>query len=239
MKNTNKRKIYVFDIGNTLIVKPNIIINKEVIDDLRRIKASGNVVGIATMRNKSQYEELHKQFDFDFFIGLNGSYVKCENSKLLDISINNNDLKTLFEFARTHHIQCFLHTKDEVIHLEDITDELVYVVELMNVQIFQSLIPQLFPLFSCNIWESGMSCDIYYKTVSKSNGLKIICDYYNISYKDCVAFGDGFNDIDLFKKCGISIAMGTAPEELKNVATYVTKSAKEHGISWALKTYCI
>ena len=50
-----------------------------------------------------------------------------------------------------------------------------------------------------------------------------------------IAFGDGFNDIELFKSCRTSVAMDTAPEELKEYATIVTNPNVENKIYWALK----
>ena len=58
-----------------------------------------------------------------------------------------------------------------------------------------------------------------------------------MTLKQTVCFGDGFNDEDMLKLCGKSVAMGTAPDQLKNVATFVTRPAGEDGVLWALENY--
>jgi hydroxymethylpyrimidine pyrophosphatase-like HAD family hydrolase len=67
--------------------------------------------------------------------------------------------------------------------------------------------------------------------------MKNVCSYFEIPLQNSIAFGDGFNDIELFKLCRVSIAMATAPDELKQRATFLTKSVKDNGVSWALKHF--
>ena len=49
------------------------------------------------------------------------------------------------------------------------------------------------------------------------------------------AFGDGFNDLEMFAEVDYSIAMGNGCDLLKERATYVTDSIHENGIYNALK----
>ena len=43
------------------------------------------------------------------------------------------------------------------------------------------------------------------------------------------------NDIPMFEKSGISIAMGQASDEVKSAATYVTSSSEEEGFAKAVR----
>ena len=47
--------------------------------------------------------------------------------------------------------------------------------------------------------------------------------------------GDGFNDIPMFEKAYLSIAMGNAPQEIKDKANMITTSLDEDGIYHAFK----
>ena len=51
--------------------------------------------------------------------------------------------------------------------------------------------------------------------------------------------GDGENDLAMFGKAGLSIAMGNASEEVKGQATYVTKSNAEDGFAEAIQRYVL
>jgi hypothetical protein len=58
---------------------------------------------------------------------------------------------------------------------------------------------------------------------------------HNIHEKDIIAIGDNFNDIEMLKMAGTSIAMGNAPEEVKKYATIVTDTNNREGIKKALE----
>ena len=45
------------------------------------------------------------------------------------------------------------------------------------------------------------------KGATKWNGIKKILEYYKISVKNSIAFGDDYNDIEMIENCGIGIAM--------------------------------
>jgi hydroxymethylpyrimidine pyrophosphatase-like HAD family hydrolase len=51
--------------------------------------------------------------------------------------------------------------------------------------------------------------------------------------------GDMENDLAMFRKAGMSIAMGNASEEVKRQATHVTKSNAEDGFAAAIEEYVL
>jgi hydroxymethylpyrimidine pyrophosphatase-like HAD family hydrolase len=53
--------------------------------------------------------------------------------------------------------------------------------------------------------------------------------------EDAIAIGDSLNDLDMLEYAGISVAMGNAPEHIKEVCDYTTKTVEEAGVSEALK----
>lgn len=231
-------KLFVFDVGNTLLVKPCNVVNDQTIACLRNLQAQGNYVGVASMRNRRQLHGLRNELPFDFCIGLNGSYVEVGNETVSDQPLKESDLCEICLFASSHSIKCLLHTKDQAIPLSSKIKESVYVVELFDLHPLLDELPEVINgRFSYHIWEKGKSCDIYAKQVSKRNALSSVCECLKVQPQDCIAFGDGFNDVELFRYCGKSVAMGTAPDELKNIATYTTKSARENGVIWAINHY--
>lgn len=77
----------------------------------------------------------------------------------------------------------------------------------------------------------GEYCDINIQGLDKVLGIKKMLDIYNIEPADIIAFGDGINDIGMLKFAGRGIAMGTAADEVKSAADYVTASAGDSGVS--------
>lgn len=56
--------------------------------------------------------------------------------------------------------------------------------------------------------------------------------------RGCVlAIGDGINDLSLFEVADIKVAMGSAPEELKQVADFVTDTVERDGFVVAMREY--
>ncbi|WP_027308981.1 Cof-type HAD-IIB family hydrolase [Caloramator sp. ALD01] len=69
------------------------------------------------------------------------------------------------------------------------------------------------------------------KDASKGNALEYLAKHLNISLNDVIAFGDNFNDVSMFKKAGISVAMGNAENEVKRMCRFVTLTNNEDGVA--------
>ncbi|MGL4666080.1 MAG: HAD hydrolase family protein [Clostridium butyricum] len=52
-----------------------------------------------------------------------------------------------------------------------------------------------------------------------------------------VVFGDGINDIGMFNYVKNSIAMGNSCQEIKDIASFITKKSNEDGIEYACKYF--
>lgn len=84
----------------------------------------------------------------------------------------------------------------------------------------------------------AIGADILPIEASKARAVKDICTYYGISPTDCMAFGDGYNDIEMFQLVGYPVAMGDGADQLKEVAInnggMITDSIEDRGIQNAL-----
>ena len=77
------------------------------------------------------------------------------------------------------------------------------------------------------------------------------CRYGNISRHDALSqrpvfpapqiatIGDMPNDVLMFQKSGVSIAMGNASPEVQAAATYVTSSNQEEGFANAIEKFVL
>lgn len=71
--------------------------------------------------------------------------------------------------------------------------------------------------------------------ITKATGMGSIIRYFNANIEDTIALGDGFNDLPMFNKAHLSIAMGNAPQAIKDKADIVTTSLDEDGVYNAFK----
>ena len=79
-------------------------------------------------------------------------------------------------------------------------------------------------------------CEISAGGVRKSEGVRMICDHLGIDPSDCVAFGDGLNDLDMMGAVGSSYAMANAEDAVKRAATHVAEwSNVQNGVGRTLE----
>lgn len=72
--------------------------------------------------------------------------------------------------------------------------------------------------------------EIMPKGASKASALRELCDLMGISLQNTFALGDYFNDLDLMRQAGYAVAMGNAPDEVKQAASRVVASNNEGGV---------
>ncbi|UZJ78142.1 Cof-type HAD-IIB family hydrolase [Fictibacillus sp. KU28468] len=71
----------------------------------------------------------------------------------------------------------------------------------------------------------------------KGVALEKFAKLHNISLNDTMAIGDNYNDVSMLEKAGISVAMGNAYDEIKQIAKHVTKTNDESGVAYAIENY--
>ena len=74
------------------------------------------------------------------------------------------------------------------------------------------------------------------KRAGKVNSVLDICAKYNISKEEVLIFGDGLNDLELFKTFENSIAVMNAKEEVKELAKYICLDSLHDGVARWLNT---
>jgi Cof subfamily protein (haloacid dehalogenase superfamily) len=75
--------------------------------------------------------------------------------------------------------------------------------------------------------------------VSKASSLLKLGDKHDIHISQIAAIGDNFNDSLMLSAAGLGIAMGNAPEEVKELADQVTGSNHEAGVAQAIRRFLL
>jgi peptidyl-prolyl cis-trans isomerase B (cyclophilin B) len=81
----------------------------------------------------------------------------------------------------------------------------------------------------------NVGADILPIAASKAQGIKDVCQYYDVDVSECMAFGDGMNDLEMFDLVGYAVAMGDAQPALIERADFVTGTIEEYGIQAVLE----
>lgn len=68
----------------------------------------------------------------------------------------------------------------------------------------------------------------------KGNALEKFAAHLGSTLAECMAFGDGRNDLTMIEAAGVGVAMENAVEEVRRVADWITKSNDEDGVAEAI-----
>ena len=81
--------------------------------------------------------------------------------------------------------------------------------------------------------------DVTHPDANKGYVVRRLSEWLNIPVAEIATIGDMPNDISMFEKSGVSIAMGQAAEEVRSAATYTTSSSEEEGFAKAVEDYVL
>lgn len=73
------------------------------------------------------------------------------------------------------------------------------------------------------------------KDISKRTAAERLGEYFSVARENMVAFGDNFVDLELLRYAGLGVAMGNAPQEVRQAVGRATASNDEEGIYIALR----
>ncbi|MDB5982250.1 MAG: family hydrolase [Pseudomonas sp.] len=81
--------------------------------------------------------------------------------------------------------------------------------------------------------------DVNALDANKGTALVTLAEYLGISLAHTAAIGDGGNDVAMFHKAGLSIAMGQGEESVRSQANHVTESNLQDGVAHAIRRYLL
>lgn len=172
---------------------------------------------------------------------------KCDN--ILDniialAKLHETDDRKILEFALNHYDLIYNNRTliDDVAGtlVEDDSTYIKFVIFDANTDKLQKISDKLKHLKDINITSSFISnIEIGHKDVSKGNGVKYLSELYDIDINDIVCIGDNFNDVSMLEIAGLSVAMGNAADEIKNLADKVTETNVESGVAYAINEFVL
>jgi Cof subfamily protein (haloacid dehalogenase superfamily) len=81
--------------------------------------------------------------------------------------------------------------------------------------------------------------DVTHPRANKGDALSDLAKLLQVPLSEVAAVGDGHNDIAMFERSGLSIAMGNAGPEVQRAADFVTTSNSEDGFAHAIERYTL
>jgi HAD superfamily hydrolase (TIGR01484 family) len=79
--------------------------------------------------------------------------------------------------------------------------------------------------------------DLAPEGISKASGLEGVAERLGVAREHVLAIGDGRNDIEMLQWAGRGVAMGQAPDEVKEAADAVTETVENDGAALELRRW--
>jgi len=195
-----------------------------------------------------------------YLISYNGAYVDdlATGETMFEVCLTQYEAKLLVQTARAQNVGLHTYIDGEIV-TDNINAHTNYEAELTGMPIrvvldlakeIQSSVPKLLMVgepdriktlkttlsksmsgrFMISI-SKPVFLEFTNQEVDKSRGIDVICQKLGIAKSDVMAIGDSYNDLTMIRDCGVGVAMGNAPEDIKVVADVTTASCLENGVA--------
>jgi Cof subfamily protein (haloacid dehalogenase superfamily) len=81
--------------------------------------------------------------------------------------------------------------------------------------------------------------DVTHRKANKGAVVDYLADDLSIDRDSIVTIGDGANDVSMFERAGISVAMGNATDDVKSKATQVSTANDDNGFAYAIEHFVL
>lgn len=98
-----------------------------------------------------------------------------------------------------------------------------------------------FPDLKAGTWggkgDEALFGDLGIKDIDKAKAIEVLLKHIGASVEDTIGIGDSKTDIPMLKYCKIGIALGSASEETKDAADYITDDVDKDGFYKAFEHF--
>ncbi|WP_440895051.1 Cof-type HAD-IIB family hydrolase [Amphibacillus sp. Q70] len=217
--------------------------------------------------NESAKELALDQFE-SYLIAFNGAkIIACRTGKeLYSSSLTLDDIQSLYKLSKQENVYIHTYMGDEIItdkknpyteieseitslpikvvkdFIDAVTIPPVKVLMLEEPetlkQVEAKIKPQLNHKFSI-MRSKPYFLEFIEKGVTKGASLRQIIERTNIKREDVIAIGDSYNDQEMIEFAGLGVAMGNAPDDIKEIADIVTDTNMNDGIAKIVDQYIL
>ncbi len=196
--------------------------------------------------------------EFDGMVTVNGAYNYDRNGLISSAPIPKGDIAKILAYDDEHPIpiifleadRMYINRYDRGVEEAQARIHTPLPEILPKRRALENPVYQLIPYCTEEVWKPlydtlehciytrwDIAMDVTADTCGKAAGIRSVLEHYGIRKEDAMSFGDGPNDLDMFKACGTNVAMGNSVPVLKEAADYVTEDIDEDGLYSAFVHY--
>ena len=252
------RKIFFFDIDNTLLDHRTKAIPSSALEAIEHLRDLGHCVVVATGRSFDHAKPFVDQVKPSYVITLNGARILQGEQEVLTVPLPSKPLIDLFEWMRAqghvfgvnrgqvsylsaqadfaaeplHEVGMAIQTDDPFYLHQDVFQGWLFFDEALDAQLFPAILAR-YPEFALVRWHKS-AVDVLPRNTNKWTGCQWVMAQMGFKPEQAIAFGDGLNDMEMLMGVGLGIAMDNGHPELKAVANRIAPALHLDGIAAAL-----
>ena len=249
-------KVAIFDVDGTLLDNKNHCVHASTVEAINKLRANGVIIVIATGRSYSRLINGVLDFIPDYVVAFSGhALVDKKGEYLFKRPFTKKEVKIISDYTDTNKIP-FTYKSDDLrycnayfpknyiqdpLTMKYVVEEIVYDESMSYLDkniyfgagllseneglVLQDLLPNMHIYHMLDGWT-----DLTHKDIDKAETIGKLLKHLNVGWSDCIAFGDGLNDITFIKKAGIGVCMGNGYSQTKEIADYVCDDIDSDGI---------
>lgn len=257
-------RLFVTDLDGTLLDDKKHI-SVETIDAIKKLYDKKVLFAVATGRAPRGIRRIIEEFSFDIpCICFNGALIitSKSNENVFEQTLEPNDALKVISLLNDDNYSFVVWKKHEVYssklspeiisyanRYETVANIVTDFTPISQLGIHKILVTaeedkiitlqhklQQMQFLSLDFYPSSANyLEIVNSKTSKGIALEIIQNKYSISPNETIVIGDSYNDLSMFEKAGLKIAMENAPLDIKKHADIIAKSNNEDGVCKIIK----
>lgn len=253
------RKIFFFDIDNTLLDHRTKAIPRSALDAIEHLRDLGHCVVVATGRSFDHARPFIDQVKPSYVITLNGARILQGDREVLTVPLPRSPLVALFNWMRAQghvfgvnrgqvsylselaaqaveplrDVGMAIQTDDPFYLYQDVCQGWLFFDEQLDATLFPAILER-YPDFALVRWHRT-AVDVLPRNTNKWTGCQWVMAQTGFKPEQAIAFGDGLNDMEMLMGVGLGIAMDNGHPELKAVANRIAPALHLDGIAATLR----
>ena len=252
----NNKKFAIFlDIDNTLMSGGEI--PKKNIEAIKKVREKGSLVFINTARSFAFIPDILKDDTlFDGYVAGIGTDLRLHGKQIFSKTMTTDELKFIAEHFINGNREVSFEGEDHMLWINpeerrqgvlnilssaDEFDTVYKDFKISKMYVRGQLTEEEREIFGKDyiLYQHESYAEFVAKGYGKAVGMKRMTEYLDIPQENCIAMGDSSNDTDMLLAAGISVAMGNAIPEIKEICTYISCDAKDGGVAEALEKFIL
>lgn len=239
----NEYRLLALDMDGTLLNN-----EKEVSPEnkkwIQKLEGEGVPVVLATGRGYQRVVHIQQELTINQpMVLVNGAEIWKSQTDLLERTfIPNENIRLLREIALEYHAPFWGYTTENMVKQKDFSEEMLQwnwlkfgfkhqeteVVSRIREEILESM-----EIVCTSSSPHNIECAP--AGLSKETGLVQVCNFLGMSMDEVVSVGDNLNDTEMIKAAGMGVAMGNAPNHVKEIADMTTYTNEQDGVAHVIQ----